>query len=72
LRQVGSRKLELNEAVDAIAGVVAIGLPPSHGGSIGNALLTRVRSEFPRMRLHIVEDGPRDSHRVYAAACWTC
>jgi len=57
LRQVGSLKLELNEAVDAIAGVVAIGLPPSHGRSIGNAVFTRVRSEFPRVRLHIVEDG---------------
>lgn len=57
LRQVGSLKLELNEAVDAIAGAVAIGLPPSHGRSIGNVLLTRVRSEFPRVRLQIVEDG---------------
>jgi LysR family transcriptional regulator, nitrogen assimilation regulatory protein len=57
LRQVGSLKLELNEAVDAIAGVVAIGLPPSHGRSIGNAVFTRIRAEFPRVRLHIVEDG---------------
>jgi LysR family nitrogen assimilation transcriptional regulator len=57
LRQIGSLKLELNEAVDAIAGVVALGLPPSHGRSIGNEVFARIRAEFPRVRLHIVEDG---------------
>jgi LysR family nitrogen assimilation transcriptional regulator len=57
LRQMGSLKLELNEAADAIAGVVAVGLPPSHGASIGNALLARVRAEHPRLRLQIIEDG---------------
>jgi len=57
LRQLGSLKLELNEAADAIAGVVAVGLPPSHGASIGNVLLGRVRAEHPRLRLQIVEDG---------------
>jgi LysR family nitrogen assimilation transcriptional regulator len=57
LRQLGSLKLELNEAADAIAGVVAVGLPPSHGASIGNVLLARVRTEHPRLRLQIIEDG---------------
>jgi len=57
LRQMGSLKLELNEASDAIAGEVAVGLPPSHGASIGNALLARVRAEHPRLRLQIIEDG---------------
>lgn len=57
LRQLGSLKLELNEAADAIAGEVAVGLPPSHGTSIGNALLARVRAEHPRLRLQIIEDG---------------
>ena len=57
LRQLGSLKLELNEAADAIAGVVALGLPPSHGASIGNVLLARVRAEYPRLRLQIIEDG---------------
>jgi LysR family transcriptional regulator, nitrogen assimilation regulatory protein len=57
LRQLGSLKLELNEAADTIAGVVAVGLPPSHGVSIGNVLLARVRAEHPRLRLQIIEDG---------------
>ncbi|MEY2855051.1 MAG: hypothetical protein RL030_2183, partial [Pseudomonadota bacterium] len=57
LRQVGSLKLELGEAADAIAGVVALGLPPSHGASIGNWLLGKVLADYPRVRMQIVEDG---------------
>ncbi|MEY2855228.1 MAG: hypothetical protein RL030_2360, partial [Pseudomonadota bacterium] len=57
LRQVGSLKLELGEAADAIAGVVALGLPPSLGASIGNVLLGQVLADYPRVRLQIVEDG---------------
>ncbi|MEY2855086.1 MAG: HTH-type transcriptional regulator CatM [Pseudomonadota bacterium] len=57
LRQVGSLKLELGEAAEAIAGVVALGLPPSLGASIGNVLLGQVLAEFPRVRLQIIEDG---------------
>jgi len=57
LRQLGSLKLELNEAADTIAGVVAVGMPPSYGASIGNVLLARVRAEHPRLLLQIIEDG---------------
>ena len=57
LRQLGSLTLELGEAACEIAGAVAVGLPPSHGASLGNPLLAKVLTDLPRVRLQIVEDG---------------
>jgi LysR family nitrogen assimilation transcriptional regulator len=57
LRQVGSLKLELGQTTETVAGVVAIGLPPSLGASIGGELLRRVRLAFPQIHLQVIEDG---------------
>jgi LysR family nitrogen assimilation transcriptional regulator len=57
LRQLDSLKLEVAEISGAVAGLVAVGVPPTHGDFIGGHLLARVREEHPGIRLRLIEDG---------------
>jgi DNA-binding transcriptional LysR family regulator len=57
LRQIDSFKIEVAEAASAIAGIVAVGLPPTQGAGLGRKLLARVRREQPQLRVQIKEDG---------------
>jgi DNA-binding transcriptional LysR family regulator len=56
LRQIHTLKLEVVETAGAIAGVVALGVPPSHGATIGAAVLRRALADYPALRVQVIED----------------
>ncbi|CAN5279059.1 nitrogen assimilation transcriptional regulator NAC [soil metagenome] len=57
VRQVANLQADLVAPAGEVAGTVALGLPPSHGLALGEAILARTLRDLPRLRLHIVEAG---------------
>jgi LysR family nitrogen assimilation transcriptional regulator len=57
VRQVENLRLELSEAGEGPAGLVAVGLPPSVGAGFGAAFVRETLRRFPRVRLRLMEGG---------------